>query len=290
MTVRQSTLDELRREIDRIDDSLHDLIMARIEIVHQVGATKKAQGSVVLRPAREAEILRRLVARHQGKFPKVALVRIWRELMGATVGLQGPFSLAVTMPETGSNLMELARDQYGTAVPATGYRTPGQVVRAVADGSATVGIVPPPEDEKEGGSRTDAWWLALMADTPDLPRIIARLPFANPDPGRNQEALAIAKLSHDSTGFDRTWLGLETEPDVSRARLKTILGAAGLEPSLFAATHRSEGRWMHLVEVIGYAAADDPRVARLDEKRNQVLRACVLGGHAVPLGVEELSE
>ncbi|MBV9913984.1 MAG: chorismate mutase, partial [Sinobacteraceae bacterium] len=55
-------LNELRAELDRIDDALHDLLMARAETVEEVGALR-AKGNVPLRPGREAAILRRLLQR-----------------------------------------------------------------------------------------------------------------------------------------------------------------------------------------------------------------------------------
>ena len=39
----------------------------------------------MLRPGREALILRRLVARHRGPFSRAVLVRLWRELISGTV-------------------------------------------------------------------------------------------------------------------------------------------------------------------------------------------------------------
>lgn len=283
-----SSLDELRLEIDRIDDAIHDLLLQRTDVVGQIGAMKEKSNEVVLRPGREAEIVRRLISRHRGSFPKSALVRIWRELMGALVGLQGPFSMAVATPDNGGDYVELARNHFGTIAPVSTYRSPGQVVRAVADGSCNVGILPLPGDNQPDSA--EAWWLALMPESPEIPRIIARLPFANGGRADALEALVIGRLTNEATGFDRTWMVVETDPDVSRTRLKTVLTAAGLEPSQFAATHHSDGHWLHLVEVIGHAATDDRRVARLIERKGQVRYAAVLGSHAVPLGIEELSE
>jgi len=287
------SLDDLRREIDRIDDALHDLLLQRTAIGEQIGAAKGRSGEVTLRPGREAEIIRRLMARHRGSFPRLALIRIWREIISAMVGLQGPFTVAVTASETGGGFLELARNHYGTTVPVLALRTPGQVVGAVADGGATVGVVPVPgREEAEGGARPDAWWIGLMSDATGLPRIISRLPFASETSatGSGIEALAIAKMAGDPTGFDRSWLGIETEPDLSRARFKTLLAAAGFEPSLFASTWRGEGRWLHLVEVIGHTSPDDGRIPRLTTKNSQILRTVVLGGHAVPLSADVLGE
>jgi chorismate mutase len=39
-------------------------------------------------PAREAQIIRRLIERNRGAFPPATLVRMWRELLAATVRQQ----------------------------------------------------------------------------------------------------------------------------------------------------------------------------------------------------------
>ena len=39
------SLDDLRREIDEIDDQLHDLLMRRTEIVGRVGAVKRLEST-----------------------------------------------------------------------------------------------------------------------------------------------------------------------------------------------------------------------------------------------------
>ncbi len=283
----EKSLEKLRQEIDKIDELIHDQIMRRAEVVQQIGALK-TNGTPAIRPSREAEILRRLVSRHQGRFPKTALLRIWREMIGGMVALEAPLSIAVYMPERGSGYLDLARDYYGASTPTTVLRSPGQVVRAVAEGSATVGVVPMPDRED-----TEPWWISLMGDAADLPRIIARLPFAGPGPGRGDglEALAIARLTSDPTGFDRSWLALETSPDVSRARLRAVLGAAGLEPTLMVATHRTEAAWLHLVEISGHLTPDDRRFARMIGRREApVLRASVLGGYPVPMSPEDMAE
>src|SRR5690242_2942055 len=86
------TLDDLRGEIDQIDDAIHDLVMRRAALAERIGALKDssarvdgvtAAGAAYLRPGREATVLRRLVGRHNGSFPLPALVRLWREIMSS---------------------------------------------------------------------------------------------------------------------------------------------------------------------------------------------------------------
>src|SRR5258707_15652881 len=64
------SLTDLRREIDRIDEAMHGLLIERSEIIDRLIKVKKTQekGSA-FRPAREADMMRRLVDRHKGILP-----------------------------------------------------------------------------------------------------------------------------------------------------------------------------------------------------------------------------
>ena len=96
----------MRRRIDEIDDRLQDLLIERVAIVSRVADSKQRSGGVAPhQPAREAEILRRLVARNNGAIPAASLVRIWRELLAATTRMQGAFSVAVYAPPDGAGFL-----------------------------------------------------------------------------------------------------------------------------------------------------------------------------------------
>jgi chorismate mutase len=284
------SLDDLRREIDAIDDSLHDLIMRRTAVVERVRGIKG--DGVRLRPAREATILRGLIARHEGGFPRAVLLRIWREILGATVRLQGPFSLAVHggVDDDRRDCRRLARDEYGALTPSTVCSTVGQVFRAVYDGTASVGVLPlPREDDAE------PWWPFLAGTDARTPRIVARLPFGGPaGPGGGAaEALAIARLDHAPSGDDRSYIIMETAEAVSRAGLKDELAGDGLE-SLFLTSWRDgpeDGAWLHLAEVAGFVAPDDARLRPLHGAEGGAgRRAFAVGGYAVPIDAADLRE
>lgn len=281
MSTDTANLDRLRRDIDRIDNQIHDLLMQRVGLVEQI-AGAKAPGGIALRPGREISVLRRLMARHEGALPKAALVRIWREIMGALVGLQQPFTIAVFQPERGAGYIELARNHFGVVWPQIVHLTPGHVVRMVADGQATVGVVPLP-----GSADAEPWWLSLTSDAENLPRVVARLPVLSPETnlGRPEplEALVVACRDHEETGDDRTFIAVESEPVVSRDRLRAALTSAGLDLVNVVATHRSEVVWRHLVEVSGYVTRGDQRLTDLVGAKDPVTHARVIGGYAVPL-------
>ena len=283
MTSDSKVLDKIRRDIDRIDDRLHDLLMERAALVETFVAAKASDGIVALRPGREAAIMRRLAERHQGGFPLPALVRIWREIMGALVGLQQPFSVAVCQPLRGDGFIEMARDHFGVVCPKTVYTSPGAVVRAVADAQASVGVVPVPNE-----SEADPWWPSLVVGSGSLPRVVARLPAlvqpsgaARPEP---LEALVIACRDHDDTGADRTLIAVETVPDVSRDRLRARFVAAGLDSGSVVAWRRSDDHWLHLVELETFIAGNDARLAALvGAGKDPVRHARVIGGYPLPM-------
>lgn len=278
-----TSLEDLRREIDEIDDAIHDLLMRRTQVVERVSAAKQQDRLLPMRPAREAVILRRLAARHTGALPLAAVTRIWREIVSTLTRLQGPFAIAVYAPEDRRGFWDVARDHYGSSTPMTPVNTPAAAIRAVAEGNASVAVVPVPDEDDP-----DPWWRFLMSEDVKTPRIVARLPFCGRGNARgdDRDALAIAPLPHEPTGDDRTLLGLELAGEVSRGRLKDALEAAGLPPVSFRSWLGGDGAEgsIHMVEIADFVGAQDPRLAGLASAMGErLLRVTPLGGYAVPL-------
>jgi chorismate mutase/prephenate dehydratase len=274
-----SPLETVRREIDALDDAIHDLLKRRVSLVGQV-ARAKGRGLPV-RPGREAEILRRLVARHSGNLPPVVLISIWRELMGAMTRLQAPLAVALCAPQKSVGYWDLARFQFGSSTPFTLHRTPAPVLRAVSDGQATVGVLPMPQEEE-----TDPWWPHLVSEQPDAPRVIARLPFIEHPTGRFEDlsALAIGKTDPEPSGDDRTLIAIEAEIEVSRARLHELLKAAGLDGGILAMVGIGGDDGLWLIEIQDFVARDDERLANLVALANKTIRRVVLlGAYATPI-------
>ncbi|VBB69473.1 Chorismate mutase I  len=285
--MNSEVLSELFHEIDCIDDTIHDLLMYRTELVETISITNNRKAT--LSPACEAQVLRRLTSRHDGQFPKMVIVRLWREIFGALVGLQGPFALAVYMPgRGGAGYLALARDQYGAYTPTASYSSVGQVIRAVTDGSATIGILPMPQEDE-----TSPWWHALASDNTENPKIVARLPFVGPGPGRGDgiEAVAVACMTPEPSGHDNTFLLLETSSCMSRATVRRLIEEVGLKNTVYKGFHAIEGYvYFHLLETPGFITRFDERLQNLCQlENNPVTRSVVLGGYAVPLSATELA-
>ena len=86
MATAAPPLNDLRAEVDRIDQAILALLIERTDVVREIGKVKAdhLNARLAARPAREAVIMRRLVAQAGDRFPRPVLVRMWREMLGAT--------------------------------------------------------------------------------------------------------------------------------------------------------------------------------------------------------------
>ncbi len=164
-------LDDLRKEIDRIDETMHQLLMERGEIIDRLIAVKKTQetGSA-FRPAREAEMMRRLVKRHKGILPLDTAESIWRVIISTFTYVQAPFSVHADLSAGDALMRDSARFHFGFTVPFVAHMGAAAVVAAVSTSKGDLGLVPAFAVPSAG-----AWWSALEFDA--APKIIARLPF-----------------------------------------------------------------------------------------------------------------
>jgi chorismate mutase len=285
MSSNLTDLESLRRRLDEIDARLQDLLIDRTEIVSLVAASKKGGNQPAFQPAREAEIIRRLVRRHRGSFPVASLIRMWREMLAATVRLQSSFSVGVYAPADQPGFWDLARDHYGSHTPLEVYPSASAVIRAVSDRENTLGVLPIP---REG--EPDPWWPHLGSAADDAPRVIARLPFGSRGNARTNgaEALTIGFGVQQKSGLDRTLLLVECAKEISRARLLKLLSIGGLVCTFFAP--READRAVNLVEVEGFVPITDPSLEPLREELGGALKGLsLMGGYAVPLGAAALA-
>src|SRR5277367_3918762 len=112
----KQALADFRAQIDRIDITLHDLLRDRVEIIDQVRKLKGKQ-HIYIRPGREAQMVRALVNRPQGKLPEGLIVRMWRELISGFTLMEGALKVGVYVPPKGPDLWDHARDFYGAFTP-----------------------------------------------------------------------------------------------------------------------------------------------------------------------------
>lgn len=168
-----SALGALRQEIDRIDTSMHALLVERGDVVGRVIDAKRAAGDAgsAFRPDREAELMRRLVLRDTGRWPLDAPENIWRVIVATSTYTQVPYTVHADMSGSETAIRESMRFHFGFTVPFSPCPDAGAVIGAVDASIGDLGMFR--IDQPVG---LGAWWQGLMRT--GAPKIIARLPFA----------------------------------------------------------------------------------------------------------------
>jgi chorismate mutase len=270
-------LAEFRAEIDGLDDAIHDLLMARAAVVMRLRAGA-GKGPIALRPGREADILRRLLARHHGDLPGRAVVRVWREVLAGTTIMQGPFVVSACETGADSGYVQCAREHFGASTPLKVHRSPSQAIADVRAGAATAAVLPLPTEEEPS-----PWWTSLLHQVQPRIHVVGRLPFWAPrvEGAPGVQALVVGALPPDRSSLDRSLFALELPAGQSRAHLSATLAAAGFADArvlLRRDPPLPEAR--ALIDVDGFVTEDDPRLVALSDALRPPV---VLGAYAQPV-------
>jgi chorismate mutase / prephenate dehydratase len=138
----------LRGRIDAVDRELLALLNRRAGLALEVGEIKRAQGSVVFRPEREAQVIDGLKATNPGPLQNASVAPIWREIMSACRALETPTRVAFLGP-AGTFSEEAALGYFGSSLVRVLCASIDEVFHAVSAGSADFGVVPV-ENSTEG--------------------------------------------------------------------------------------------------------------------------------------------
>lgn len=239
------SLEAVRARIDAVDTELLRLADERAGLSAMVAAAKAAAGegdSFALRPAREAQILRRLLALPRADAGPGLVVRLWRELMADSLARQGPFHLAGWGGANPARLAELARTRFGGAPVLRMVAKPEDVL-AAAKTPGGVGVLALTPDS--------AWWGRLLAE-PRL-KVFAALPcLAASGP---LAALAVAEIAVEPSGGDETfWV---TDAEAAPAVIEDALGRIDVAARLLV-----QAGGLKLFALAGYFQAEDARLAK----------------------------
>src|SRR5436853_4552689 len=93
------SLDDLRLQIDAIDEQLVELLNRRADVVVQIGRIKNAGRTPIYSPDREKIVLEKIRAANKGPLPDKTLFAIYRELMSGSFALEKPLRIAYLGPQ-----------------------------------------------------------------------------------------------------------------------------------------------------------------------------------------------
>tara|TARA_A100000164_G_C21814161_1_gene727017 strand:- start:94 stop:957 length:864 start_codon:yes stop_codon:yes gene_type:complete len=142
----------IRKKIDRIDNKIHDLIMTRAELVSDVVKEKRSENFkdiVIYRPAREHEILVRLIKRHKGNISLISLISIWRNLISTYISIQGELKLTFT-----NNIDNIVNSHFTSEIKKIKKNNSTSCLKGLIENKAHIAILPFP-------NKYNDWWSKL---------------------------------------------------------------------------------------------------------------------------------
>ena len=272
------TLQDLRVSIDDIDRKIHSLLVERAEVVAAIGRIKSSTESISscgnLRIDRECDVIRTRIHEHKGKFPLNSLIRIWREIISASLRIEGDFSVAVHARKNFASFQFLqnVRDYFGSHTDMRIYSSSIAAVNAVNKNKADVAAFPIFSADKN----VDKLWLIK-----DIPlKIALRLPIIREKNDLSADAFVLAKGDCHPMENDISVLRVFSSQSVAElTRFFADCGITGvvLEASCQAKDINSR---FYLLTVNDYVALNDSRLQKFI-KMPKVMKAEVLGWYPI---------
>lgn len=228
-----AALEEIRREIDEIDDAIADLLVRRFAATGRVRAAKSDDGSIAtspLRPAREASVMRRLIARCDGRLSPELLVRLWRVILSSSTLAQAPVAIHVAEYASPDLDLRLLLERHFCGMAVRVHRSPADALAALASSRGDLAVL-----------STEAPWAEPFLDHASTGlRVIGSLPTLSP---RSMPACIVFGFS---------------EPPPSGDDETLVLCRSGEHRPAGAMRWRAQSGTWHVVSLSGYLDQDDP--------------------------------
>lgn len=134
-------LDEIRKDIDQVDQELVQLLSRRTELAMEVGLIKGREGKPFFTPERERAVYERIQSMNAGPLLPRQLKSIYREIISAAIAAEKPLTIAYWGPPgTFTNMAAL--QTFGGSAEMSAQDSISDVFKAVENNKADYGVVP----------------------------------------------------------------------------------------------------------------------------------------------------
>ncbi len=134
-------MEETRKKIDSIDGEIVKLLNERIGLAKKIGEEKREKKENVYDPAREEEVIKKLVEKNKGDFPKESVENIFREIFSVSRKAQQPLRVTYLGPEATFTHMA-ALKQFGSQCEFIPFNSIAEIFSGVEKNDCDFGVVP----------------------------------------------------------------------------------------------------------------------------------------------------
>ncbi len=252
----ENHLQQLRQQIDALDDQILDMLNRRAEVVVAVGKAKQESRGEYYVPSREKAIFDRLTARNSGPFPDDGIRRVFREIISASLSLEQPLKVAFLGPQA-TYTHVAAMQQFGLSAQLVPLKSISSIFDEVSRGRASYGVVP--VENSNEGVVSHTLDMFMSSDLKVIAEIL--LPISHDLLNLSGQVADIRKvISHpQAIGQCRGWLE-ENLPDIPLVDAASTASAAqqAAEDASVAAIASESAASLYGLRVVKHKIEDNP--------------------------------
>lgn len=273
---QNKTLALLREQIDEIDLRILNLLKDRMSIIKDVGNLKKSYNEkFYIRSNREADMIKNLVNLSENKFPKSAIINIWRKIITTANMSEQNLRIAIHNPKNISDYIYLIREYYNNDVPIINHDSANSVVSDLENNNAQIGIFALPNSNDESDKKEDTkenWWISLANNRIGL-KIFAKIPFVEfeqKDKNPNSiQLVATAIKEPEQSNSDNTIITIETSKEVTKSSIISALKETEIDGKILKSAQimQFDGIKFHLIELKGFYLENDEVLKKFSQSK-----------------------
>ena len=145
-----SHIDKLRKQIDKIDFQILDLLKKRSKIAENIGKEKKSNN--LFRPERQASILRNILKKNGNNLNPLYILSFWRSIFLSQIDVQGGIKLILSNNISNSYIKTIY-DYFSHDIEIITVNNTSKALEKVYNGKNILTILPYPSNNK--GAK---WW------------------------------------------------------------------------------------------------------------------------------------
>ena len=145
-----SQIDKLRKQIDKIDFQILDLLKRRSKIAEKIGKEKKS--SNLFRPERQANILRNILKKNGNNLNPLYILSFWRSIFLSQIDVQGGIKLLLSN-NIANSYIKTIYDYFSHDIEIITMNNTSKALEKVYNGKNILTILPYPSHNK--GAQ---WW------------------------------------------------------------------------------------------------------------------------------------
>ncbi len=145
-----SQIDKLRKQIDKIDFQILDLLKKRSKIAENIGKEKKSNN--LFRPERQASILRNILKKNGNNIKPLYILSFWRSIFLSQIDVQGGIKLIISN-NIANSYIKTIYDYFSHDIEIITMNNTSKALEKVYNGKNLLTILPYPS--KNRGAK---WW------------------------------------------------------------------------------------------------------------------------------------